>query len=167
MLNTAAAAQNWRGEFEAEVTNTLLFIVVSLLPINQELLAPGHSNMPIPFATAPRKLWKPQNQPRSPPLGNLRGPRPDRQTLPPARLPSSQHRVPPNPSPSGYGQLHPRRPGEPPCHPLHLRNSPQRPRQSQGHPLRGVGTRTHAGGEADSRTATDGLRDVAPACPHG
>ncbi|KAK3380844.1 hypothetical protein B0H63DRAFT_474464 [Podospora didyma] len=28
MLNTAAAAQNWRGEFEAEVTNTLLVIVL-------------------------------------------------------------------------------------------------------------------------------------------
>lgn len=35
MLNTAAVVQNWRGEFEAEVTNTLLFIVVSLLPIKQ------------------------------------------------------------------------------------------------------------------------------------
>lgn len=31
MLNTAAAARNWQGEFEAEVTNTLLVIVVSIL----------------------------------------------------------------------------------------------------------------------------------------
>ncbi|KAK1759946.1 hypothetical protein QBC47DRAFT_438281 [Echria macrotheca] len=28
MLNSAAAAQNWQGQFEAEVTNTLLFIVL-------------------------------------------------------------------------------------------------------------------------------------------
>lgn len=30
MLNAAAAAQNWQGEFEAELTNTLLVAVVSL-----------------------------------------------------------------------------------------------------------------------------------------
>ena len=29
MLNNAAGTQNWNSEFEAEVTNTLLVIVVS------------------------------------------------------------------------------------------------------------------------------------------
>jgi hypothetical protein len=33
MLNTAAAAENWKGQFEAEVTNTLLFIVVGLVSV--------------------------------------------------------------------------------------------------------------------------------------
>ena len=53
MLNTAAVAQNWRGEFEAEVTNTLLFIVVSLLPVKQGLRGPRYSDMTISCGTAP------------------------------------------------------------------------------------------------------------------
>ena len=53
MLNNAAAAQTWKGEFEAQVSNTLLYIAVSWLLAEQGLREPQHSDVTIPCGAAP------------------------------------------------------------------------------------------------------------------